>query len=198
MFPPALPPSHSHPSHGLLGLCPCLGWGWVGARAGLVLGTDYPPLSPPFPGAFFFGAAPGEGGEKGALRCPDLPRSLPHLSTPGSSTLLARLNTWGREGGGGAGTGAQRPPYHPTYASNPHNAPGPTRTTSGNPEPVTFLSKADWTQGTGGGFGWGRGLGGLSRPLTLPSPPPPQVRPPPRMWGWSVDAVLGRRGIWWG
>ena len=113
-----------------LGLCPCPRWGWVGARAGLVLGMITLPSTPLPSALFFFGGVPMEGGLREALRYPDLPRPLPHLSTPGSNTLLARLESWGREGGGGRSRD-QRPPYHPTYASNPHNAPAPTRTISG-------------------------------------------------------------------
>ena len=92
--------------------CPCQGWGRVGARAGLVLGMITPP-STPLPSALFFRGVPRGGGLREALRYPDVPRPVPHLSTPGSSTLLARLESWGGEAGEGAGTGVQRPPYHP-------------------------------------------------------------------------------------
>ena len=63
MFPPALPPSRSHPRHRPFGASgQCQGWGRVGARAGLVLGMITPPFYPPSPGTIFLrGRAKGRG-----------------------------------------------------------------------------------------------------------------------------------------
>ena len=114
MFPPA-PTPFPLPSKAqtFWAFCLCQGWGWVGARGEFGIGNWLPPPLPPFPWHNFFRGVPREGGLREALRCLDLPRSLPHLSTPGSSRSWRGLDSWGREAGGGAGTRYQRPPYHP-------------------------------------------------------------------------------------
>ena len=196
MFPPALPPSRSHPCHRPFGAGQCQGWGRVGARAGLVLGMITPP-STPLPTAQFFRGVPREGGLREALRHPDLPRPLPHHSTPGSSRSWRDLDSWGRVAGGGAGTGTNAHPTTQLTLATPITPPPPPEP---SPElsPVAFFPKADWTESTGSGFGWGRGLGGLSRPLTQPSPPPSQERLPPSDVRADGQRFLGRRGVWWG
>ena len=88
----------------------------------------------------------------------------------------------------------QRPPYHPTYASNPHWRPCPHPNHLRNSDPVTFFSKADWAQSTGSGFGWGGGLGGWVVHQPNHPPPPSQERLPPLgcEGGWS--ALPGKGG----
>ena len=95
-------------------VCPCQGWGRVRARAGLVLGMITPPSPPLPPVPFFFGVAPREGGEKEALRYPDLPRRLPHLSTQVPCTLLAQHGYPGQTGGGGGRYRVPTPTLPPT------------------------------------------------------------------------------------
>ena len=129
MFPPAPTPFPLPSKPRTFGARPCQGWARVGGE-GEFQGTDFPTL-PPFPRHYFFGVVPREGGIEG---CPTMPRSSPPPPPPlhpRFQPLLARLGFLEWRGGGGAGTRCQRPPFHPTYASNPHNAPAPTRTTSG-------------------------------------------------------------------
>ena len=93
--------------------CPWQGWGRVGARAGLVLGMITPPSTPLPLALFSSGSCQGKGGRRRPYDAPIFPApsptSLPrrHARSWRGTALL------GREGGGGAGTGYQRPPYHP-------------------------------------------------------------------------------------
>ena len=93
----------------------CQGWGWVGARAGLVLGMITPPISStPLPLApFFSGRHQGKGGRRrpyDALIFPAPSPTCPSRCHARSWRGTAILN---RQGGEEAGTGYQRPPYHP-------------------------------------------------------------------------------------
>ena len=129
VFPPPYPLPAPIQATDFLGICPWQGWGQVGARAGLVVGTDYPPSTPLPPALFFSGSCRGKGGRRGPYDTLIFPAPPPPLHprvqyAPGATGIL------GSRGGGGRYRD-QRPPYHPSYASNPHNAPGPTRTTSG-------------------------------------------------------------------
>ena len=142
-------------------------WGWSVPRMGAGRGWGrfwcwgrLPPPRHPFPTALFFRGVPREGGLREALRHPDLPRPLPHLSTPESSTLLARWNSGVERRGGGGRYRDQRPPYHPTYASNPHNAPAPTRTISGTLSQWPFSPRLTGQRAPDVVSGGGRGLGG--------------------------------------
>ena len=119
---------------------------------------------------------------------PDLPRPLPHLSTQVPCTLLARRGNPGWRGGGRGGYGGPTPTLPPTNLTlkTPNSAPTPTRAACrAPPEPGGEVH--------GKQYGWGKGLGGFSRPLTQPSPPPSQERPPP-----SDVRADGRRNTWEG
>ena len=132
---------------------------------------------------------PREGGWRGG---PTIPWSSPPPPPPVHPRLQYAPGATGFLEWTGGGGGRYRGPT-PTQPPNltlrtPITPPSP-------PEPppelwASDLSPQGWLDsGTGSGFGWGRGLGGFSRPLTQPSPPPPQVRPPP-----SDVRVVGRRG----
>ena len=145
---------------------------------------------PPLPSAQFFRGVPRGGGLREALRYPDLPRPLPHLSTLGSSTLLARLECWGREAGEGAGTGFQRPSYHPTCASNPHNGP---------PSPpelwASDLSLQGWLDPEHRKwFRVGAGAWGVEPSVNPTIPPSPQERLPPLGYEGGQSAQVGEEG----
>ena len=79
--------------------------------------------------------------------------------------------------------------------TTPINAPVPTPTTPGL-SALVCLQNLTLRQFKGCArewLGWGRALGGLSRPLTQPSPPPPQERLPP-----SDMRADGQRNPWGG
>ena len=118
VFPPPLPLTRSHPSHRPFGVGQCQGWERAGVRAGLVVGTDYPPpLHPPSPGTIFSGRARGRGDRRGPYDALIFPAPSP-TSPPQPPVLEA----WCGEAGG----------WHPqSYLNNPHNAPAPTRTNPG-------------------------------------------------------------------
>ena len=139
MFPPA-PTPFPLPSKAqtFWAFCLCQGWGWVGAKGEFGIGNWLPPPLPPFPWHNFFRGVPREGGLREALRCLDLPRSLPHLSTPGSSRSWRGLDSWGREAGGGGRYEVPTPTLPPralTYEP-PLTPPSP-------PEPLPWLSASD-------------------------------------------------------
>ena len=62
--------------------------GQVGGKGEFGIGNWLPPLYPPFPRHYFFGVVPREGGIEGGPTMPDLPRPLPHHSTPALQLLL--------------------------------------------------------------------------------------------------------------
>ena len=107
-------------------VCLWQGWGRVGGE-GELKGTDSP-LYPPSPGTIFSGRAKGRG-NRGVTYDASIFPAPPPASPPQCPVRSWRdcdFLGW-RGGGGGAGTRYQRPPYHPTYPNNPHNAPAPTR-----------------------------------------------------------------------
>ena len=181
-----------------LGLCPCPGWGWVGARAGLVLGMITPP-STPLPSALFFsGRAKGRGVEGG----PTIPWSSP--PPPPTSPPQGPIRSWrdwnpGVEGGGGgAGTGTHAHPTTQLTLGTPITPPPP-------PEPppelwASDLSPQGWLDSVHRKwFRVGAGAWGVQSSINPTIPPSLPGAPPPPS---DVRAVgqrsLGRRGIWWG
>ena len=162
--PQAPPPSRSHPRHRPFGaLVSAKDGGESGVGAGWNSSSHYgirsgerwlPPPLPPFPKClFFFGAAPREGGLREALGGLDLPRPPPHrpypktMSAPGAA-WVSWAGRWRREQV--QGKKKKNESRQKLLLATPISAPVPTRTTN-------EASRFEW-------FGWGRGLGGLSRP----------------------------------
>ena len=134
----------------------CQGCGWVGARAGLVLGMITPPL-PPFPYAFFFrGGTRGRGVEGGLAMPWSSPPPPPPvhpvaMHAPGAARL-SWIDRWGKRQV--QGTNA-----HPTTQKldlkTPNNA---------TPPPLVLLAglhHKKWAENTARQDGWGKGLGGV-------------------------------------
>ena len=154
---------------------------------GLVLGTDYPPLHPPSPGALFFGARQGKGGRRRPYDALVFPAPSPTSPPRCHARSWRGKATLGREAGAGAGAGPNaHPTTHELNLKTPIDAPTPTRATGRAPP-----QKRRWAENAARQHGWGKGLGGFSRSLPQLYPPPPKVCPPP-----SDVRADGRHGPW--
>ena len=201
MFPPALPPSHSHPDHGLLGLSPCPGWGWVGARAGLVLGMITPPSTPLPLALFSSGSCQGKGGRRrpyDALIFPaPSPTSPPQVPAAPGAAWIPEVDR-----GGGGRYRVPTPTLPPRLSlTTPISAPVPTPTTPGLSALVCLqnLTVRQFKRLCPGVVGVGAGAWGVE-PSNNPTIPPslPGAPPPLGCEGGRWAQYLGRRGIWWG
>ena len=159
MFPPALPPSHSHSRHRPFG---ALGWGRVGASAGLVLGMITPPSNHPFPGCLFFrGGARGRG-VKGGLAMPRSSPLPPPPLHPGATRApgAARLAPVGRRGKRQVRGANAHPTTHKLNLRNPHYQR--RRNVDKN-----IFWEVEWKGGSAGGFEKEVGLGGRKNPRII-------------------------------
>ena len=109
--PSPLPPSRSHPCHGLLGRCPRQTWG---RGYGRVWCRELIDSLPPLSLALFFGVVSGEGGKEESLTDASIFPAPPPPPPPHSGAVHAcGTAILSEEVGRGAGMRQQRPPYHP-------------------------------------------------------------------------------------
>ena len=108
----------------------CQGWGWVGARAGLVLGMITPPSTPLPLALFSSGSCQGKGGRRRPYDAPIFPAPSPASPPKAPCSLLARHGFPGQTGGGRGRYGGPTPTLPPANLTlkTPNNAPTPTRT----------------------------------------------------------------------